>query len=184
MSATVARWEAAGTVVIFVAGCILHFAYEWLGRSPFVGLFAAVNESVWEHLKLAFWPAMGYALLEWLFLRKSPGFFAAKAAGICLMPVLIVVLHYGYRLVLPHHVVWLDILIFLVAVAGGQFASYLLLTAGLTMRRGNIAGLAVLALLAVLFGVFTLRPPRLPIFRDSTTGGYGTENAPLGQPER
>ena len=46
-----------------LAGTALHFAYDWC-LSPLVGLFAPVNESVWEHLKLLFWPflAAGFAL--------------------------------------------------------------------------------------------------------------------------
>jgi len=46
--------------------------------------FSAVNESVWEHLKLSFWPALPHSLLEHRHLRGRTGrFLPAKAVGIC-----------------------------------------------------------------------------------------------------
>ena len=76
-----------------VAGTLLHFLYDWL-PVPLVGLFAPVNESVWEHLKLLFWNvlAAGFVLC-----RKKPdaqrawsGFLAA----LLLMPLGLTGLYY------------------------------------------------------------------------------------------
>ena len=41
---------------VVVLGCLNHFIYEWTGESPISALFCPVNESVWEHLKLLFFP--------------------------------------------------------------------------------------------------------------------------------
>ena len=38
-------------IFISVLGVLLHFTYEWSGDNAVVGLFSAVNESTWEHLK-------------------------------------------------------------------------------------------------------------------------------------
>lgn len=43
-------------IFISVLGVLLHFTYEWSGDNAVVGLFSAVNESTWEHLKLLFFP--------------------------------------------------------------------------------------------------------------------------------
>lgn len=43
-------------IFISILGVLLHFTYEWSGDNPAVGLFSAVNESTWEHLKLIFFP--------------------------------------------------------------------------------------------------------------------------------
>ena len=50
-------WLAFGIAVL--AGTGLHFLYD-VCPVPLVGLFAPVNESVWEHLKLFFWPCLLY----------------------------------------------------------------------------------------------------------------------------
>jgi hypothetical protein len=46
----------AGTLVLWVAGALLHFLFDWTGCSHYVALFSAVNESVWEHVKIMLWP--------------------------------------------------------------------------------------------------------------------------------
>jgi hypothetical protein len=50
-------------VPIVLAGSALHFAFDWSGHWLPLALIAAVNESVWEPMKLAFWPAVTWAVL-------------------------------------------------------------------------------------------------------------------------
>ena len=59
-------WELLGIIFIFIMGAILHFLYKWSKFWKPIALIAAVNESTWEHLKLAFWPAFFYSLFEYL----------------------------------------------------------------------------------------------------------------------
>lgn len=44
------RYEIYGILFTAAAGTLLHFVYEWSGSAVIVGLFAPVNESVWEHI--------------------------------------------------------------------------------------------------------------------------------------
>jgi hypothetical protein len=168
------RWELAGIPVIAILGSVLHFVFEWSGQWEPVGVIAAVNESVWEHLKLAFWPALLYAVLEYPYLKRSVhNFMTAKAVGIYLMPAAIVAIFYSYTAVVGHEVLWVDILTFWVAVAIGQLISYRIMVARKLPDWLNKLGLALVFLLAVAFGVLTFHTPRLPIFEDGTTGAYG-----------
>ena len=43
-------------IVSILLGVFLHFAYDISGQNAIVGIFAPVNESVWEHLKLILIP--------------------------------------------------------------------------------------------------------------------------------
>ena len=61
MKRSILRWELVGIIVISILGSVLHFVFEWSGNWAPVGVIAAVNESVWEHFKIAFWPALFYA---------------------------------------------------------------------------------------------------------------------------
>ena len=45
-----------GFFVISAIGTLLHFAYNFCGENIFIAPFSAVNESVWEHLKIAVMP--------------------------------------------------------------------------------------------------------------------------------
>ena len=43
---------------VSLLGTLLHFTYRWSGCNPLIGLIAPVNESVWEHMKLLFFPML------------------------------------------------------------------------------------------------------------------------------
>ena len=71
-------------IFISVLGVLLHFTYEWFGDNAVVGLFSAVNESTWEHLKLLFFPFLLLTILEVL-LRGNmlpEQFLPARVLGI------------------------------------------------------------------------------------------------------
>jgi hypothetical protein len=171
---SILRWELGGIAFIVVLGSVLHFAFEWSGRAIPLAAIAAVNDSVWEHLKLGFWPASVYAGLEYSrFGRSTNNFPLAKTLGICLIPITIVFLHYAYTAILGHGLLQIDIAIFVVAVLVGQLVSYRLLIASPISARPNRFAPIALAVLAILFVVFTFYPPQFTLFRDSITGGYG-----------
>jgi hypothetical protein len=163
MKRSVLRWELIGIGVITVVGSVLHFAFEWSGQLEPVGVIAAVNESVWEHFKIGFWPALFYALFEYGYLKGSTNnFIIAKAAGIYVIPTAIAVLLYSYTAI-----------IFVIAIALGQLTSYRLLTWRPLPSWLDKLGLGLVVLMAASFGVFTFYPPHLPVFRDALSGGYG-----------
>jgi hypothetical protein len=168
------RWELVGVAVIFLTGSALHSMFDWTGHWRPIAWFFAVNESVWEHFKLAFWPGVLYAMLEYLALRRSVNnFWVGKCLGLFSMPVAVAVLFYGYTAVLGHHHLALDILLFLLAVGIGQLVSYRILAAadmGRTVRRGAVIGLAVMA---AVFALLSYWPPRAFPFEDSRTHQYG-----------
>ena len=165
--------EIAGTLFIIFLGTALHFTFDFSGRNPLVGSFSAVNESVWEHLKLPFWPSLLWMLIEMYPLRKVVGnFFAAKTIGTIVMIVIIPAVFYAYT-AFTEEILVVDIATFMIAVIVGQIASYKLFKKGKPSKRTEIIALIVIALLAVIVVVFTFYPPHLSIFQDSNTGLYG-----------
>ena len=177
MKRSILGWELVGIAIISVLGSALHFVFEWSGSWAPVGVIAAVNESVWEHFKLAFWPALFYAIFEYPFFRRSTNnFIIAKAIGIYIMPIAIAVIFYSYTAIVGEEILIVDILIFFVAVALGQLASYKVMTMKKLPRWTGGLGLVLVILLAVAFGVFTFYPPHLGIFKDAVSGGYGIVN--------
>ena len=49
-------------LIAAAAGVLLHFLYQWL-PNPALALISPVRESVWEHVKLLYFPLLGAALL-------------------------------------------------------------------------------------------------------------------------
>jgi uncharacterized membrane protein YoaK (UPF0700 family) len=69
--------------------------------------------------------------------------------------------------------VFIDIFIFLVAVACGQLISYRILLMEPLPEWLKLFSLAFLVILALIYGLFTFYPPHIPFFMDSVTGTYG-----------
>jgi len=172
MNKNVLAYELIGIVFIVILGSILHFTFELSGNNQIVALFSAVNESVWEHLKLGFWPALLYAIIEYRKLKSMDNFLFAKAVGIYLIPISIVILFYSYTAFIEGNLA-IDILIFIVAVIIGQMISYKILN---TRKMPNLlkkVSLIALIVLSAMFLIFTFYPPKLPLFVDPISGKYG-----------
>jgi ABC-type cobalamin transport system permease subunit len=167
-------YEIMGTIFIIFLGSALHFTYEISGKLPIVGAFSAVNESVWEHLKLAFFPSLIWLLIEYLPLRKQThNYFTAKMLGTYLMVIVIPIVFYSYTVFSGKSIFAVDISTFMVAVVIGQVLSYKLLTHKQLNQNLNKIAVTAIIVLALAFMVFTFYPPQLGIFRDSVTGKYG-----------
>jgi len=168
-------YELVGMVFITFLGSMLHFTFELSGGNPVVGAFSAVNESVWEHLKLVFWPALLFMFIEYmLFRRKMINNFAlAKTAGVYLAIIIIPVIFYSYTAITGESIFLLDISTFVFAVIVGQLLSYKLLTYRKLSDGFNRISLVLLAVLGIAFVLFTFYPPQLMVFRDPVTGKYG-----------
>ena len=175
MGGRVARWQLGGFLFVCAAGTALHFLYQWSGESVAAAPFAAVNESVWEHMKLLFWPMLLWAGAERAVLGGySRGFWPAKALGILLGLALIPALYYTYTGALGVSVMWVDIAIFFVAAAAAFLAETRMLARDWRCRGGaRASALVLLLLLSAAFVLCTFVPPRFPLFWDPVTGFYG-----------
>ncbi len=174
MKKNVLAWEIAGIFFITLAGSSLHFLFEWSGRFLPVALIAAVNESVWEHLKLAFWPSLIFAAIEYPFVRKhTDNFLAAKVSGISVMPLVIVAVFYSYTAIIGRSILAVDISSFVLAVVLGQLTGYAVMRRRRVSNRTKNVSITVLVVLTLAFSFLTYFPPRLPLFRDSRNGEYG-----------
>lgn len=166
-------WQLIGFTVVSLAGTLLHFLYAKTGR-PIAALISSVNESTWEHMKLLFFPMLGFALIQRIAVdRTCENFWCIKLLCILLGLALIPTLFYTLGGIFGPTPGWVNILIFFVASA---------LPFGLEaalLRRENIAcpspalPLIALALLTLAFFVFTFSPPEIPLFRDPTNDSYG-----------
>ncbi len=58
------KYQIFSAIFAIILGTLLHFAYEWSGNNAFVGSFSSINESTWEHLKLAFFPMLITAIIR------------------------------------------------------------------------------------------------------------------------
>ena len=163
-----------GIPVLFAVGTLFHFIYELSGENFFVGLFAPVNESVFEHTKMVALPIFLwwgiYYLVNKQKLRPNAWFTAALISMVTAI-VSIPLLYYFYTGAFGVHLLWADIAILFFALLLGQLL-------GLHYYRHGkgincTAAVLIMVFILILFAFFTVIPPKLPIFQDSITGAYG-----------
>jgi hypothetical protein len=163
-----------GIPVLFLAGGLLHFVYKLSGEQLIAGLFVPVNESVFEHIKMVTLPIFLWWGLSYL-LRKddirADAWFTAALLSMTAAVLLIPTLYYFYTQAFGTELIAADIIILLIALGMGQLLGlhYYKYGKGIDWQIAITLMLAVI----VLFAVFTLAPPKLPLFKDSLDGSYG-----------
>ena len=173
MKHSIPSWQIGGFVFVGTLGTLLHFVFDWSGGNAFAGLISAVNESIWEHMKLLFYPMVLFAWWERrVWGRSAPRFWCIKLMGVLLGLGLIPGLYYTYTGILGMNMDWFNITIFFIAAAVALYTEtrLFLREEGCLFERKAVVWLWVIA---VLFTVLTFAPPHIPLFQDPVTGGYG-----------
>ena len=167
-------WQIAGFVFTSVLGTFLHFLFDMTGGNVVAGLFSAVNESIWEHMKLIYYPMVIFAIAEWLFNgRENSKYWCIKLAGILMALIIIPLLYYTYTGALGVSADWFNIAIFFLAAGVTYWAEYKMLSKDGTCLLGPRWSLVIIIGIGILFTVFTFFPPHIPLFRDPITGTFG-----------
>lgn len=159
-------WQIAGFIFTAIAGTLLHFLYEWSKQSTFVAPFSAVNESIWEHMKLLFVPMFIFALIERQFVgTEYHNFWCVKLIGILFGIIMIPVLYYSYTGISGVSKDWINIIIFFVVAAATYLLELWLFKNANALCIAPLLALFILCLLALIFVIFTFVPPEIPLFQ-------------------
>ena len=160
-------------LVCIAVGILLHFAYDFLGQNAFVGIFAATNESVWEHLKIALWPEYIF-LLVYLAIKKPPLSQWVVAGGWLLLTTsfILTTFYYTYTGIIGDHFVVIDIAIFILSILFG-FYMFFGLMAEEKQHSLILTIFCAMVLAAFLFFLcfFTKFPPSLGMFDPNVIPG-------------
>lgn len=178
MTKRVKYYEIMGILFTVVLGILLHFSYEWSGKSIIFGTFSAVNESAWERLKLLFFPFVFYGLFEYFsFGENSVCFFPVKTAGVLAGLFAAFILFCVCTAVLGRNVIILDNLILIFGTVLAYSISYRCMTTEWCRYFGsaekNGIAVTIILMLIISFVLFTFFAPHAFLFHDATTNTYG-----------
>ena len=165
--------QFVGFAVTSMVGTLLHYFYNFSGKSLWAAPFSGVNESTWEHMKLLFFPLFGYALLQRLFFKESDSFWCIKLRGTLLGLILIPVLFYTYNGAFGKSPDWFNIVIFFLSAAIVYLWETHAYFKDTIYCKRSAPSFGLLCLIGVLFVLFTFYPPALPLFRDPIDNTYG-----------
>ena len=173
MEKSIRNWQLAGFFFTVIAGVIMHFVFDWTGQNAIVALVAPVNESIWEHIKLLFFPILLFAWMEYrVWGKEYEQFWCIKLRGILLGSVLIPIIYYTYNGIFGKSADWINIVIFVVAVGISYLVETKLFQIVTECSLNPERALKFLFAVGILFMVLTFFTPRIPFFQDPVTGTY------------
>ena len=153
-------------LIISILGTIGHFLYEWTNYNMLIGYISPVNESVWEHLKLLFFPAILFFIAEYFTCdNKQENYISSSVLGIFAGLLSIIALFYTYSGVLGYNISFFDIAIYYVGVAVMLTVRTLVIKNQLlSSKNAKIVSIVVIIIMCVAFFTFSYNRPVLGIF--------------------
>ena len=143
-------------------GVLLHFLFEWFPH-PVTALISPVRESIWEHVKLIYFPLLAASLYMGRGgngLGRAPWLLSMIVACVVMLCV-----GYVYHIILRGEAVLVDLILYLFTLALGFLLPKTLWP--LCGRPGvEKAAWALTALLGALIVWFTFFPPHTALFAD------------------
>ena len=173
-------WELGCVFWICFAGSSLHFAFELSDYWTPMALVAAVNESVWEHLKIYFWPGLVFVLVQYTYTRHyANNYWLGKVVALAVTPVTIICMYHGYTAyamsAYGETSIGPMLMIMFLGVLAGQLCSWRILASEpyeWAVPRYVAAGYATLVL---MFSAFTFFPPKVFLFENFFCYEYTAE---------
>lgn len=156
------KWLTIGVLSILV-GATLHFLYD-LWPNPLTAVFAPVNESVWEHLKLLYWPFLAASFALTRGAEDGRRSWCGLLAGLLAAPALLLGAYYTLLAGFALHGLILDLVLYALAMAAGFALAWHLRRAA---RPSLLCGVLVIAagVYGAALALFSFAPPALPIFQ-------------------
>ena len=172
---TLFKSDLWGFIIVSIAGSALHFIYPISGGSALAGLICPVNESVWEHLKLLFFPCIAYTSWQYFAIgRNFAPFLWGRCCSLVIGMLMIIMLYYTYTGSIGRGYLFVDIGLFFAASALTFALSHFITRSfPAPTKTETLLWLAVVALWGISLFVFTFRPPNIPLFRDPLSGICG-----------
>ena len=146
---------------------LLHFLYVWLPCN-LIAFFSPVSESVWEHVKIVFYPFLIVWVLLFVWQNKTWSFrrvAVSAVAGALSSCFLVLTLYYfAHTAFEVGHSLVLDIVIEAVAFFVGHFLALHLQIRQKERYWTFLVAVVVGFLFAVLLGVLSFVHPKCPLF--------------------
>jgi len=160
-------------IVISVIGTLAHFLYDITNHNKIVGLFAAVNESTWEHIKIALTPTFLWSLYDGIIYGSNPNYFFAKLISLLTLLLIIPLLFYSYKFIIKKNIVFIDISIFYISIILSQFLFYYVISLKPVDSLVNYISCVLMFIIFGFYMVLTLLPFKTFLFKDPKSKKYG-----------
>lgn len=151
-------------VVLTILGTSMHFVHHFPFFNHFLGYIFPVKESVMAHMKMVFYPMLLLSLYLVLTRQDIREFGAPVLGGLAVVPA-IVGAFFSYWVFVRHELMFLDIIIYLAAMAGAVLLARRFARSRL-VRDHWLIWMILSAVMLFVTGYLTYRHPDWLIFAD------------------
>ena len=162
-----------GMILIMVVGTFLHFLYEISHHNKFVAIFAAVNESTWEHIKICITPTILLSLYDGYVYGLNPNYLIGKSLCFLTIILLIPTLFYIYTYFTKKSILWIDVICFYTTVITSQLVFYYFINTSPLPFIYTYLSTILLVMEIASYMFLTYQPLKNFIFEDPISHKYG-----------
>lgn len=166
-------WEILGLIFCVAFAFVFHFAFDWLGKPTYLAWLFAVNESVWEHSKIIFYPYLFFSCVEFFAIKHDVKiFFTAKALPLIFSVPIMIAIYYTYTGVIGNDIAWLNIAITIGLFLVMFIFSFKMLDNGYYVKY-YLLFICLVIVITLCLIIFTYLPPKISLFFDVLYDKYG-----------
>lgn len=159
------------TIFIFVLCSMFHFLYDLI--PCFVtSIFAPVNESIWEHLKMIFSASVLYSFLSNIYYKDNDIFLKGYLRGMFTIIILLII-YLPFRLLFGE-VMIVTLLILLISIFVSEIITFKI-TEKKRYKYLNIISAFLIIINFIIFTYLTYNPIKTFLFLDTESDKYGID---------
>ena len=162
-----------GMILIMIVGTLLHFLYEISHHNKFVAIFAAVNESTWEHIKICMTPTLLWSLYDGYVYGLNANYLIGKSLCLLTIILLIPILFYTYTYFTKKSILWIDVICFYITVIVSQLVFYHFINIEPLPFIYTYLSVILLVIELASYMFLTYQPLKNFIFEDPISHKYG-----------
>lgn len=152
-------------------GTFWHFGYELLGKNFLAGMVFPINESVWEHQKIVFFPLLiagivGYAK------SKNSKLWLGTLAGVFIAMLAVFFGFYLYSSLLGESLI-ADIILYILSIILGMYTAWWVVINVKSAQKLAVPSIVGLIIIGAILVYLTINPPKLGPFIETSSQSYG-----------
>lgn len=178
MFINIKKIKIIGIIVAFILCFLLHFLYDKFPNF-LTSIFAPVNESIWEHMKILFGSILLSAIVQSIIIKfkniEVNNFWFSNFIGAILsIPIFLVLFLPIYYMIGENFLVAISIMLITIIIA--EIISYIIMNRkDFYLEKITIIWVIIVY---IIFAIFTYFPLKNDLFIDPRTSLYGINKIP------
>lgn len=159
---------------IFLICFLSHYLYTWF-PNDITAIFFPVNESIWEHMKMAFTSIMIWKLFEYIIIKYCNllyhNFLFSNLISSILFIIVYLLIYLPLFILFGENII-ISITLLFIVICFEEYINYKVMILN-SIKYTNLVSLFSIIVIYIFFGYLTYNPPRNFLFFDFKEGKFG-----------